>query len=105
MFFNHKVDNLHSDSFQSAQSGHHSQAASPTPLGTIGPTILNKILGIPHFIGTEMEKDTVGFEQWYHAISNAQKNFNEQLVRAVIKSLVMPFTTYTINLTPNIASW
>ena len=75
---------MHSDLFQSVQSGHHSQVASPTALRTIGPTILNKILGISHFSGTEREKDTVHFEQWYHAISNAWKNFNEQLVRAAI---------------------
>ena len=36
------------------------------------------------FLGTEREKDTVQFEQWYHAISDAQKNFNEQLVTAAI---------------------
>ena len=47
--FNHRMDDLHSDSFQSVQSGHHSQAASPTALGAIGPTILNKIQGIPCF--------------------------------------------------------
>ena len=35
-------------------------------------------------MGTEREKDTVWFEQWYHAISDAPKNFNEQLVRAAI---------------------
>ena len=75
---------LHSDLFQSVQSGHHSQAASPTALGAIGPTILNKIPGIPCFLGTEREKDTVQFEQWYHTISDAWKNFNKQLVRAVI---------------------
>ena len=78
------MDDLHSDSFQSVQSCHHSQAASPTALGAIVPTILNKIQGIPCFSGTEREKDTVWFEQWYHAISNAPKNFNEQLVRAAI---------------------
>ena len=78
------MDNFHSDSFQSVQSGHHNQAASPTVLGPMGPTILNKIPGIQHFLGTEREKDTVQFEQWYHAISDAQKNFNEQLVRAAI---------------------
>ena len=82
--FNHRMDDLHSDSFQSVQSGHHSQATSPTALGAIGQTILNKIPGIPHFLGTEREKDTVWFEQWYHAISEAWKNFNEQLVRAAI---------------------
>ena len=32
----------------------------------------------------EREKDTIWFEQWYHAIANARRNFNEQLVRAVI---------------------
>ena len=52
--------------------------------GALGPTILNKILGIPCFSGTEREKDTAQFEQWYHAISDAWKNFNEQLVRAAI---------------------
>ena len=49
--------------------------------GTSGTTILNKI---PHFSGTEREKDTVQFEQWLHAISDARKNFNEQLVRVAI---------------------
>ena len=82
--FNCKMDDLHSDLFQSVQSGHHSKAASPTVLGAIGPTILNKIPGIPHFLGTERGKDTVQFKQWYHTISDAQKNFNEQLVRAAI---------------------
>ena len=57
--FNHRMDDFHSESFQSVQSGHHSQTASPTVLRTIGPTILNKILGTPHFLGTEREKDTV----------------------------------------------
>ena len=78
------MDNLHSDSFQSVQSGHHSHAASPAVLGALGPTILNKIPGIPCFSGTEREKDTVQFEQWFHAISDTQKNFNEQLVTAAI---------------------
>ena len=82
--FNHRIDNFHCDSFQSVQSGHHNQAASPTALGAMGPTILNKILGIPHFSGTERKKDTIQFEQWYHAISDAKKNFNEQLVRAAM---------------------
>ena len=82
--FNHRMDNFHSGSFQSVQSGHHNQAANPAVLGAIGPTILNKILGIPHFLGIEREKDTVWFKQWYHAISDAHKNFNEQLVRAPI---------------------
>ena len=45
---------------------------------------VNHILGIPYFLGTGREKDTVWFEQWYHAISDTQKNFNEQLVKAAI---------------------
>ena len=52
--------------------------------GASGSTILNKIPGIPCFLGTEREKDTVWFEQWYHAISDARWNFNDQLVRAAI---------------------
>ena len=36
------------------------------------------------FFATEREKEAVQFEQWYHAISYAWKNFNEQLVRAAI---------------------
>ena len=53
-------------------------------LGAIDQPILNKIPGIPQFFGTERERDTVQFEQWYQAISDAHKNFNEQLVRAAI---------------------
>ena len=53
-------------------------------LGASGTTILNKIPGIPCILGTDREKDTVQFEQWYHAISDARRNFNEQLVRAAI---------------------
>ena len=57
---------------------------SPVALGTIGLPILNKIPRILHFSGTEREKDTVQFEQWYHAILDACRNFIKQLVRAVI---------------------
>ena len=32
----------------------------------------------------EREKDTVWFEQWYHAILDACRNFSEPLVRAAI---------------------
>ena len=40
-------------------------------------------------MGTEREKDTVQFEQWYHAISDDCKKSNEQLVRgAITKSCV-----------------
>ena len=76
--FNHRMDDFHSDSLQSVQTGYCSNAANPAMLGATGPTILNKIPG------TEREKDTVQFEQWYHAISDAWKNFSEQLVRAAI---------------------
>ena len=47
--FNNRMDDLHSDSLQSVQNGYCSTAASPAALGASGPTILNKILGIPHF--------------------------------------------------------
>ena len=56
----------------------------PAVLGASGTTILNKIPSIPCFSSTEREKDTVQFEQWLHAISDMQKNFREQLVRAAI---------------------
>ena len=85
--FNHRMDNLHSDSFQSVQNGHHSQAASPTVLGTIGPTILNKIPGITHVSQALKGKRILfGLNSGTIAISDAWKNFNEQLVRAAIKS-------------------
>ena len=62
---------------------------NPVALGTVGQPILNKIPGIPQFSGTEREKDTVWFEQWYHAISDACKNFSKQLVRvSITKSCV-----------------
>ena len=82
--FNHRMDDLHSNSLQSVNSGHHSTVTNSVALGAIGQPILNKILGIPQFSGTEREKDPVRFEQWYHAISYACKYFNEQLVRAAI---------------------
>ena len=82
--FNHRTDNLHSDLLQSIHSGYHSNVASLAMLGATCPTILYKIPGILCFSGTEREKDTVQFEQWCHAISDAQKNLNEQLVRATI---------------------
>ena len=75
---------MHSDSNQSVQSGYHHYVGSPAVPGASGTTILNKIPSIPHFSGTEREKDTVQFEQWLHAISDAWKNFNQQLVRAAI---------------------
>ena len=78
--FNTRIDNMHSDYNQSVQSGYHNCADSPAVLAASGTTILNKIPGIPCFSGTEREKDIVQSEQWPHAISNARKNFNEQLV-------------------------
>ena len=45
--FNHRLDDLHSDSLQSIHSGHHSPVTSPVALGPVGQPILNKILGIP----------------------------------------------------------
>ena len=77
-------DDMQTDSVHSIQSGSNSYAGGPAVLGASGTTILNKIPGIPCFSGTEREKDTVQFEQWYHAISDARRNFNEQLVRAAI---------------------
>ena len=97
--FNTRIDDMHSDSNQSVQSGYHNYAARPALPGASGTTIENKIPSIPHFSGTEREIDTVQFEQWLHAISDARKNFNEQLVKAAInKSCVgmqlMPFAAY-----------
>ena len=94
------MDDLQSDSIHSVQNGYHDSGGSPAVLGASGATILNKIPGTPCFLGTEIEKDTVQFKQWYHAISDARQNFNEQLVRATItKSCVgdmwlMPFAVY-----------
>ena len=57
---------------------------SPVPVKTVGQSLLNTIPGIPQFSGTEREKDAVWFEQWYHAISDACRNFSKPLVRAAI---------------------
>ena len=54
--FNYRMDDLHSDSLQSVHNGHHSQLTSPIALGAVSPPILNKILGIPQFSGTERGK-------------------------------------------------
>ena len=75
---------MQSNSNQSVQTGYHSYEGSSAVLRASGTTILNKIPSIPCFSGTGWEKDTVWFEQWLHAISDARKNFNEQLVRAAI---------------------
>ena len=84
MVFNKRMDDEQCDSIHSVQSGYLGSAGSPAVPGAPGTAILNKIPGIPHFAGTEREKDTVQFEQWYNAISDARRNFNEQLVRAAI---------------------
>ena len=74
---------------------------SPVLLGTIGQPVLHKIPGIPQFSSTEREKDTVQFEQWYHAISDAHRNFSEPLVRAAItKSCVGDAADATCCLSP-----
>ena len=78
--FNTQLYDMHSDSNQSVQNGY-----SAVP-GTSSTVIMNKIPSTPCFSGTEREKDTVQFEQWVHAISDAGKNFNEQLVRAAINN-------------------
>ena len=49
-------DNMQIDSVHSVQSGSTSYAGSPAVLGASGATILNKIPGIPCFLGTEREK-------------------------------------------------
>ena len=64
--------------------------------GVSGTTILNKIAGIPCLLGTEREKDTVQFEQWYHAISDARRNFSEQLVRVAITKLCVGYAADAI---------
>ena len=81
--FNPKTDDQHSDSLQSV-SGPHSLMTSPVPLKTVGQPLLNTIPGILRFSSTEREKDTVQFEQWYHAILDTHRNFSEPLVRAAI---------------------
>ena len=82
--FNPRTDDLHSNSLQSVHNGHCSLVTSSVALGTVCQLNLNKIPGIPQFSGTEREKDTAQFEQWYDAISDTHKNFSEQLVRAAI---------------------
>ena len=81
------MDDLHSDSIHSVQSGYPGSAGGPAVLEASDTNILNKMLGIQCFSGTEREKDTAWFEEWYHAISDAQKSFNEKLVRDVITKL------------------
>ena len=82
--FNPKTDDLHSDSLQTIPNEPHSLMVNPVSLKPVGQPHLNTIPGIPGFSSTEREKDTVWFEQWYHAISDAHMNFSEPLVRAAI---------------------
>ena len=82
--FNPKTDDLHSVSLQTIPNEPCSLMVSPAPLKPIGQPLLNTIPGIPGFPGTEREKDTVRFEQWYHAILDAHRNFSEPLVTAAI---------------------
>ena len=44
--FNHRTDDLHSDSLQGVHSGHHSPVTSPVALEAAGQPILIEILGI-----------------------------------------------------------
>ena len=50
---------MHSDSNQSVQSGYLNYTGGPAVPGASDTTILNKILSVPWFSGTEREKDTV----------------------------------------------
>ena len=54
--FNNRIDDMHSDSNQSVQSGYHHYVGSPAVLGASGTTILNKIPSIPHFSGNERQR-------------------------------------------------
>ena len=82
--FNPKADDLYSDSLQTIPNEPHSLMVSPGPIKPVEQHLLNTIPGMPQFSGTEREKDTVQFEQWYHAILDAHRNFSEPLVRAAI---------------------
>ena len=82
--FNNGMDDMWSNSIHNVQIGYDSYSGGPAASATSGTTILHKIPGIPCFVGTEQEKDTVQFEQWYHVISDVRRIFNEQLVRAAI---------------------
>ena len=61
MVFNKRMDDLGSDSIHSVQSGYLGSAGDPAVLVASDTTILNKIPGIPCFLGAEREKDTVQF--------------------------------------------
>ena len=78
------LDVIQTESILSVCSGYQSYAGSPAVLGASGANFSNKIPDIPQFSGSEHEKDRVKFEQWFHSISDARRNFSEQLVRGVI---------------------
>ena len=82
--FNPKTDDLHSDLLQTIPNEPHSLMVSPAPLKPFDQPLLNMIPGMSCFSSTERKKDTVQFEQWYHAISDAHRNFSKPLVRAAI---------------------
>ena len=84
---NTELDEMTTDSNPRIHSGYHIHAGSTAVLGASGTTFLNKMPDIPHFSGSEQEKDTVRFEQWLYSISDARRNFSEQLVRAAINKL------------------
>ena len=75
---------MRSDSNPNVHSGYHSYAGIPGVPGTSGTTLLNKMLGISWFSGTDREKNTVRFVQWLHSISDARKKLNDQWERAAI---------------------
>ena len=54
--FSTRIHDMHSDS---NQNGYLNYVGSPAVSGASGTTILNKTPSIPHFSGTEKEKDTV----------------------------------------------
>ena len=82
--FNHKTDDLHSDSLQTIPNEPHSLMVSPAPLKPVDQPLLYMISGMPQFFSTDREKDIVLFEQCYNAILDALRNFSEPLVRAAI---------------------
>ena len=84
LVFNTRIDDMWSDSNQSVQSGYHSYAGGPAVPVASGTQFTEQNTWCTMFSGTEWEKDIVRFVQWLHAISDARKNFNEQLVRASI---------------------
>ena len=86
--FNTRINDMHSDSNQSVKNGYHNYGGSPAVPGASGTTFLNKIPSIPCFSGTE-RKTLFDLSSGFHAISDARKNFNEQLVRVAINKSCM----------------